>query len=279
MRSFAKEMGIPAATWQREFNRGKTAETVRDPRRPNRWTYGEYDAGKAQDEINRNAANKGCPMAVTNILAEKFAHLVKVRKLSPYDAVRRMEEDEELKGKRIPKASTLYKHIRHGDIPVHYGDTPYHPDRERRKGPKPHEAKTVPGRLQLSDRPREANERLEPGHWEMDTVVSCINGVGGLLVLIDRFTREYRIELVREISQRAIIKALKRLRKIRRIQAAYNKARHAGGDLSPFAARHQQPAHEPRRGTTIECPVFGKPKTAKPLTECLSYLTNWELAR
>ena len=213
MRSFAKEMGIPAATWQREFNRGKTAETVRDPRRPNRWTYGEYDAGKAQDEINRNAANKGCPMAVTNILAEKFAHLVKVRKLSPYDAVRRMEEDEELKGKRIPKASTWYKHIRHGDIPVHYGDTPYHPDRERRKGPKPHEAKTVPGRLQLSDRPREANERLEPGHWEMDTVVSCINGVGGLLVLIDRFTREYRIELVREISQRAIIKALKRMRK------------------------------------------------------------------
>ena len=29
----------------------------------------------------------------------------------------------------------------------------------------------------------------------------------------------------------------KRLRKIRRIQAAYDKAKHAGGDLSPFAAR------------------------------------------
>ena len=33
------------------------------------------------------------------------------------------------------------------------------------------------------------------------------------VVLIDRFTREYRIELVREISQRAIIKALRRMRK------------------------------------------------------------------
>ena len=45
----------------------------------------------------------------------------------------------------------------------------------------------------------------------MDTVVSCLNGIGGLLVLIDRCTREYKIELTREISQRAIVKALKHL--------------------------------------------------------------------
>ena len=32
-------------------------------------------------------------------------------------------------------------------------------------------------------------------------------------------------------------RVLKRLRKIRRIQTAYAKARHAGADLSPFAAR------------------------------------------
>ena len=32
-------------------------------------------------------------------------------------------------------------------------------------------------------------------------------------------------------------RVLKRLRKIRRIQAAYSKAKHAGEDLSPFAAR------------------------------------------
>ena len=211
LRSFAAEMGVPFETWRREFNRGRTAATVRDPDRPNRWIYGEYDAGKAQDEINRNAANKGCPMRVTNVLDAKFAKLVKGMGLSPYDAVCRMKEDPELKGKRIPEPSTWYKHIRHGDISVRYGETPYHPDRERRKGTKPHPAKTVPGRLQLSDRPKEADERSEPGHWEMDTVVSCLNGVGGLLVLIDRFTREYRIELVREISQRAVVKALRRL--------------------------------------------------------------------
>ena len=50
VRSFAKEMGIPPAMWIREFNRDKTAETVRDPNKPNRCIYGEYDPGKAQDE-------------------------------------------------------------------------------------------------------------------------------------------------------------------------------------------------------------------------------------
>ena len=211
LRSFAKEMGIPYETWRREYNRGKTGSTVRNPNKPERWIYSEYDAGRAQDEVNKNAANKGCPMRVTNILDAKFAMLVKKKKLSPYDAVCCMKEDPDLNDKPIPSTSTWYKHIRNGDISVHYGETPYHPDKKRRKGPKPHPAKTVPGRLQLSDRPEEANKRSEPGHWEMDTVVSCLNGIGGLLVLIDRCTREYKIELTREISQRAIVKALKHL--------------------------------------------------------------------
>ena len=37
----------------------------------------------------------------------------------------------------------------------------------------------------------------------------------------------------------------------------------------------QQPVHKPCRGTTIEFPVFGKPKTTKLSAECLFYLTNW----
>ena len=45
---------------------------VREPNKPSRCIYGEYDPGKAQDEINKNAENKGCPMIVTHILADKF---------------------------------------------------------------------------------------------------------------------------------------------------------------------------------------------------------------
>ena len=38
-------------------------------------------------------------------------------------------------------------------------------------------------------------------------------------------------------------RVVKRLRKIRRIQAAYDKAKHVGEDLSPFAARPSAPGN------------------------------------
>ena len=65
----------------------------------------------------------------------------------------------------------------------------------------------------MKDRPKEANDRSEPGHLEMDTVVSCLGGAGGLLVLIDRCTRECFIELLDSISQEAVVRALKRMKR------------------------------------------------------------------
>ena len=213
LRAFAKAHGLAVQTWKREYDRGADGITVPDPKHPGRKIYSTYNAGKAQDKINAGFANKGAPMKVTNLLNAKFSHHVLVNKLSPYDAVCHLKEDKELAGKAIPCVSTWYKHIAIGDISVHYGDTPYHPDKKRRKGPKPHPAKTVPGRLRLDDRPAEANDRSEPGHVEIDTVVSCMNGSGGLLTMIDRCTRRYYIEKIDEISQREIIRAIVRLKK------------------------------------------------------------------
>ena len=92
LRAFARDHGLAVQTWKREFDRGKTGETVPDPKRPGRMIYALYDAGKAQDKINEGYANKGAPMKVTNKLDAIFAKLVKEMKLSPYDAVCRMKE-------------------------------------------------------------------------------------------------------------------------------------------------------------------------------------------
>ena len=211
IRWFAACHGLPVETWRREFNRGRTGETVPDPKRPGRKIYAEYDPGKAQDAVTESAGNKGAPMRVTNILAATFAHFVKDLRRSPYDAVCMMKK--RFAGRHVPCARTWYNHIAHGDIPVKYGETPCHPAKKKRKGPKPHPARTVPGRLQLKDRPKAANKRKEPGHYEMDTVVSCLGGVGGLLVLIDRMTREYHIELLKSISQDEVIRALRRMKR------------------------------------------------------------------
>ena len=213
LREFARDHGLAFPTWQREYNRGRTGETVPDPDHPGRKAYAPCDPEKAQDDVNAGHANKGAPMKVTNRMAGKFAHWVKNEKLPPYDARWHLIEDPDFKGRRIPCVRTWYKHIAHGDIGVHYGETPYHPDRKRRKGARPHPAKTVPTHLRMADRPKEATERSEPGHFGTDTVVSPVNGTGGLLTLIDRCSRRYFIEKIDSISQGETVRALRRLRK------------------------------------------------------------------
>ena len=75
-----------------------------------------------------------------------------------------------------------------------------------------HEARTVPGRRQLGDRPQAANEAKELGHYEMDTVVSKSGTRGGLLVMLDRCSRRYVIEHLNHINQDEVIMAIRRMK-------------------------------------------------------------------
>ena len=209
LRQFAAKHGLRYETWRREYNRGATGAAVPDSRDRRRRKYAEYDPFKAQDIINDNNANKGTRMLVTNQMAFVFRRHVIDEKLSPYDALCRMKED--MPGQRIPCLSTWYKHSNAGDVGVMYGQTPYHPNKRNRKGPKPHPAKAVPGRLQIEDRPAGSENRSRFGHYEMDTVVSATNGTGGLLVLVDRKSRRYVIELIDHVTQGDVVKALQRM--------------------------------------------------------------------
>ena len=208
LRQFAAKHGLRYETWRREYLRGATGFAIIDPKDRRRRKYCEYDPFAAQDKINENNENKGTKMRVTNQMAFLFKKHVLEEKLSPYDAICHMKK--EMPGQRIPCLSTWYKHINTGDVGVRYGETPYHP-KKKPKRPKPHPAKTVPGRLTLNDRPDGANKRSRFGHYEMDTIVSSTNGRGGLLVLIDRKSRRYIIELLAHVTQDEVVAALKRM--------------------------------------------------------------------
>ena len=93
---------------------------------------------------------------------------------------------------------------------VFHGQTPYHPGRRRRPRQPAHEARTVPGRRQIKDRPKEAKEL---GHWEMDTVMSRKGSKGGLLVMPGRCSRRHVIEHLSHISQDEVIMAIKRMKR------------------------------------------------------------------
>ena len=207
IRRFAARHGINSETWRREYHRGATGLAISDPKDGRRRKYCEYDPFVAQDIINANNENKGARMLVTNKMASLFRRHVVEEKLSPYDSLCHMKE--EMPGQSIPCLSTWYRHVNAGDVGVRYGETPYHPNRKP-KGPRPHPAMTVPGRLVLDDRPAGATNRSRFGHYEMDTVVSSTNGTGGLLVLVDRRSRRHVVEKLEHVTQDEVVKALKR---------------------------------------------------------------------
>ncbi|MGN0847079.1 MAG: hypothetical protein ACI4RA_06820 [Kiritimatiellia bacterium] len=118
IRRFAARHGLSPETWRREYHRGATGTAVPDPRDRRRRRYAEYDPFEAQDGVNEGSANKGAKMAVTNRMARLFRRHVIDERLSPYDAMRRMER--EMPGRRIPRLSTWYRHIEAGDVGVRH---------------------------------------------------------------------------------------------------------------------------------------------------------------
>ena len=207
LRKFAANHGVPLETWRREYCRGAAHRPIRNG---NRWIYAEYDILKARASIGEGKSNMGTRMKLTVGMAILFRHFVLKLRRSPYDA--RQSIIEAFPGKDVPCLRTFYNHIEAGDCGVFHGQTPNHPGKRRKPRTPAHEARTVPGRRQIKDRPAAANEAKELGHFEMDTVISKRGSHGGLLVMLDRCSRRYIIEHLNHINQDEVIKAIKRMK-------------------------------------------------------------------
>ena len=87
-----------------------------------------------------------------------------------------------------------------------------HPGKKPRSKNKKTERTLIPNRTGIEERPEEANERKEFGHFEADTIVSR-KSLSALLVIADRASRKIKIKkLARktaELTSSSIIFALK----------------------------------------------------------------------
>ena len=208
-RNFARDMGIDERSWRREYYRGGGSKPVWN-QKTKHYEYGYYDPDSAQADANGKAAQKGPRQKISKRIADEFRDLVREldRHRSPYDArcilVERHPEE------RIPCLRTFYYHIEAGDIGLCEEDLVYGRRHRRRRNPA-HPARTVLGRRKLDDRPAEAVQPKEAGLLEMDTVVSCAGGKGGLLVLFDRLSRKYYVKKLGKVSQRCVLLAIGRL--------------------------------------------------------------------
>jgi IS30 family transposase len=207
IRAFAKAHACPYETMRRELKRGMEGGVLFDEIK-REWFYPEYCAGKAQENADWKIAQKGTAQKFTNRLAEAFKRqIVQLRKSPAHARHDLIKEGYE----NLPCLRSIYNHIDHGDIGVLRGQTPYRPGPKRKRKPAVRRALKCPGNLSIEERPPEVAQRLEFGHWEMDTVKSRVGGRGGLLTLTERKTRFVIAEPLPALTARAVRTALRSL--------------------------------------------------------------------
>jgi len=199
-----QQMGRSWRTVRAEYERGKVVN------RDSEWKeYPAYSAEKGQAMADQLAANKGPRMRLTNIIAERLRYWIVDQKVSPYVAVIRMREEGHA---WVPCVRTVYAAIERGDLEIIRANLPYgaKPMKTRRHGQRM-AYRTARGKS-IEERPPSAENRIEYGHWEMDTVVGPKHGSGVcLLVLTERATRTEIIRHIPDRTQRSVNRALRSL--------------------------------------------------------------------
>lgn len=209
----AKLLGKDKRTIEREITRG-TVKLL-----SSELTYVEkYCADTAQNDYDKNAANKGACLKIghDHELAEHIEKKIIKEKYSP-DAVIGEIRAKGLKFETSICTKTLYNYIdkevfakiSNKDLPVKRTARKNHHKRVRIAH------QNLKG-TSIEDRPDEVDSREEEGHWEMDCVVGG-KGKGKskavLLVLTERKTRKEIIRKMANKTQKSVKKALDRLEK------------------------------------------------------------------
>ncbi|MAZ66161.1 MAG: hypothetical protein CMF25_03545 [Kangiellaceae bacterium] len=77
----------------------------------------------------------------------------------------------------------------------------------------------IPERVSIENRPQGATNRSRYGHYEADTVVSCRNGSGAILVLIERKSRQVHLWKLENLKPRGVSNKLHDIRHNIKIQS------------------------------------------------------------
>jgi IS30 family transposase len=175
-----------------------------------------YKADTAQARRTENASNKGRSLKIghDHKLAKHIEDKIKNDKWSP-DAIIGDIKAEGLQFETNISTKTLYNYIDKGIFAnISNKDLWIKKDGKKRNYKK---IRTVAlnnrtGRS-ITERPKEANERTEPGHWEIDLVVGKQGTKAAILTLVDRKQRKSLYVLIRNKTQKEVIAAIKRVRR------------------------------------------------------------------
>lgn len=211
-KAIAEQMGVHLSTIYREWDRGKYEHLNSDYTRE--W---RYSAGKAEAVHQLNMTAKGAPLKIGSnfAVAEFIERMIIEEHYSPAAICALLREDKYLSEYGVTFCrATIYKYIDDGNIFPNVTNKDLPERGERKREYKQVREKKPPRGRSIEERPKEIEERDEPGHWEMDTVVGKKGSKARLLVLSERATRREIIIRIKDGRAETVQKALDRLERI-----------------------------------------------------------------
>lgn len=205
-KEIARQLGRNKSTIWRELQRGKYKKLTSDYLFVDR-----YSADMAQAAYEYSVTARGRDLKVgNNHKAVKFIEtLIKRDGYSPYAAAQRLTEKADKYG-IVLCTRTIYNYIDMGIFQeLKLDDLPC---RKHKKRAKRKIQKRASRGTSIEKRPKHIEERIEIGHWEMDTVVGKHGGSKKtLLVLTERKSRMEIIMLMRDRTTKSVVRSLNRL--------------------------------------------------------------------
>lgn len=201
----ARQLGRHRSSVSREYRRGLVVN-----KNTQLEEFSVYSAAKGESIARKAALDKGPYGKLTNRIAADIAELIIKEKLSPYAALGRLRKAAQHPW--LPCERTVYYAIDAGLVGVSRQQLPYRRAARPKKKAGRRMAYTNARGRSITERPHDAEDRRQYGHWEMDTVVG---GTGTspacLLVLTERMSRREIIRKIPARTQDAVKRALDRL--------------------------------------------------------------------
>lgn len=208
MREIGAALHVSAATVCREIKRGTYTYMNADY-----IEVTEYIPERSHQRYRANMEAKGPGLKIGSHrdYAEKLEELIVDQDYSPSAALHEIENHPEIYGDfgiRVCR-QTLYSYVdKRIFARLTNKDLPFKGARRKKKTQHIRRMKTAPKGDSIEKRPEEVNTRQEPGHWEMDLVVSCRGGHKCLLVLTERVTRQEIMRLIPDKTAASVVRAL-----------------------------------------------------------------------
>jgi IS30 family transposase len=208
----ADELGVHVSTIYRELKRGRYEHLNSDYT-----TEERYSPDIAEARYQEGLSAKGAPLKIgkNHAAAQFIEDKIIDEHYSPAAvcALLRSEEYEYI-GITFCRA-TLYKYIDDGVfLNLTNKDLPEKGKEKRGYKKVRQKQKRANAGKSIEQRPEHINDRQEPGHWEMDTVVGKKKTRARLLVLSERVTRREIIIRIKDGRAETVVQALDRLERL-----------------------------------------------------------------